>query len=870
MKMKKKPNYYEHDKMVNYQKAGKYWILPFKKVFDLFQSNEKGLTDSEAQDRLKKYGYNEIVEKEKRQGMDIFFSQFKNPLILVLIIATIIAYFLHDKLGAIVILAIVFINTFLGFFQEYRAEKALRELKKYVTFKARVLRGGEISEIASKNIVLGDIVYLNIGDMIPADIRLFHVEDMTTDESSLTGESIPVLKGVEPISEQYSLPQDITNVAFMGTSVTSGSGRGIVIATVRDTFFGKTAVYLKEKPLEGDFQKNIRKFSNFLLKIIIVMTIFIFVANAILGKDIFSSFLFALALAVGITPETLPIVITISLSKGAIKMAKEKVIIKKLSTIENFGNMDTLCTDKTGTLTEGKLSLYDHITIDGQKDDNLVLYGSLCNSAEEGKDNKLFGNPIDKAIWQSQKVIQLKSALSRYKIIRVYGFDFERKRMSAVVETDKHIIVIAKGAFESILEVCNSAMVNGHMIKLYNELISTIHDKITDYENEGYRIIAIATKPLNELSISKDNLEKELILLGFLLFLDPPKQTAKGSLKILQNLKVNIKVLSGDSPIITRKICKEVGLPIVDDKVIIGEEFDHLNEDEFRKYCYKYNVFARITPEQKYKIVASLKSQGHIVGFMGDGINDAPALKVADVGISVDTATGIAKEAADIILLQKSLRVLAHGIIEGRKTFTNITKYILNTISANFGNMFTVALSSLFLKFIPLLPSQILLNNFMSDMPLLTISTDNVDKEFLKRPRRWNIKVISMFMTYFGLISTFFDLVLIFTLIFFIKTEPELFRTAWFLESALSEIMVTFSIRTKLLFLKSMPSRWLLITSLFTSLTVITLINTTFGNRFFAFVKLPLTVVILISVILTAYFITIEITKKYFFKKYEF
>jgi len=769
-------------------------------------------------------------------------------------------------------LAIVFINTVLGFFQEYRAEKALRELKKYITFKTRVLRGGKISEITSKNIVLGDIVYLNIGDMIPADIRLFHVEDMTTDESSLTGESIPVLKGVEPISEQYSLPQDITNVAFMGTSLASGLGRGIVIATVRDTFFGKTAAYLKEKPLEseGDFQKNIRKFSNFLLKIIIAMTIFIFVVNAILGKDIFSSFLFALALAVGITPETLPIIITITLSKGAIKMAKEKVIIKKLSEIENFGNMDILCTDKTGTLTEGKLSLYDHINVDGQKDDNLVLYGLLCNSTEEGKNNKLFGNPIDKAIWQSQKVIQLKPALSKHKIIRVYGFDFKRKRMSAVVETDKRMIVIAKGAFESILEICNSAMVNGHAINLNNKLISTINNKITDYENKGYRIIAIATKTLNGLSISKNNLEKGLILLGFLLFSDSPKHTVKESLKILQNLKVNIKVLSGDSPIITRKICKEVELPIVDDKVIIGEEFNHLNEDEFRKYCYKYNVFARITPEQKYKIVASLKSQGHIVGFMGDGINDAPALKLADIGISVDTATGIAKEAADIILLQRSLRVLAHGIIEGRKTFTNITKYILNTISANFGNMFTVALSSLFLKFIPLLPSQILLNNFMSDMPLLTISTDNVDKEFLKRPRRWNIKGISMFMMYFGLISTFFDLVMIFILIFFIKTEPELFRTAWFLESALSEIMVTFSIRTKLLFLKSIPGRWLLITSLFTSLTLIMLINTTFGNRFFSFVKLPPAVVILISVILTTYFITIEIAKRYFYKKYEY
>jgi len=853
----------------NQDEKSLFWTSPVQKVFNFLDSSEKGLKSQEARTRLQKYGFNEIAANERRRGLDILISQFKNSLILVLIAASVIAYFLDDRIDAFVILSIVMLNAILGFFQEYRAENALRALKKYLTQKANVLREGEVTEINAKEIVPGDVVFLDIGDMIPADIRLIKSEEMTTDESSLTGESLPVVKTNEPLERSRSLPQQLTNIAFMGTSVASGSGHGMVITTGKDTFFGKTASILKKAPDEGDFQKNIRNFSNFLLKVIIGMTAFIFITNALLQKGIFSSFLFALALAVGLIPEALPIIITIALSRGALEMAKQKVIIKRLAAVEDFGNIDTLCCDKTGTLTEGEISLSDYVLMNGKKEERLILYGLLCNSARHKKGNKVLGNPMDKAIWQSKLSEQFKTDLNKYEMIKKNEFDFERKIISVMVRNKSKTTVIAKGAVESILPVSSSVLIDGKIKKLSSKLTSMILTKVSDYEKGGYRILAIATRETDGLKADKTNIEKGLNLEGFLLFLDQPKKAARNSLKILQDLEVEIKVISGDSPVITRKICNDVGLIIQDDRVITGDDLAHLNKNEFKKYCHKFNIFARVTPEQKYKIVASLRKEGHIVGFLGDGINDVPALKAADVGISVNTASNIAKEAADIILLQKSLHVLSHGIIEGRRTFANITKYILNTISANYGNMFTVASSSLFLKFIPLLPSQILLNNFISDIPLLTISTDNVDKEFLRKPRRWDIKLISKFMIYFGAISTFFDLALILALIFIIKADTQIFRTAWFLESALSEIIVTFSIRTRLSFFKSMPSRLLLVISVFTGLITVILINTLFGNRFFEFVRMPLNVVVLIALILVSYFITIEVAKKYFFKKYE-
>lgn len=851
-----------------------FWTSSIQKIFELLDSSEEGLSEQEARVRAQKHGLNEIKAKERRTGLEILLSQFTNSLVIILIIASIIAYFLGEKIESLVITSIVILNAIVGFLQEYHAERALRALKKYLINRANVMREGKLVTIDVKGIVPGDIVYLNIGDMIPADIRLIQSEELNTDESSLTGESLPVLKSSAPLGQDFHLPQDLNNIAFMGTSVAGGSGYGVVIGTGKDTFLGKTASYLKSTSEEGDLQKNIRIFSNFLLKIILAMTIFIFIVNTLLAKGVFNSLLFALALAVGLTPEALPIIITISLSRGAFKMAEQKVVTKKLASVEDFGNIDILCCDKTGTLTEGIISLSDYLSIDGNREGRLILYGLLCNSGQKGQDSKVFANTMDRAIWQSKPAENLKSEVKHFETIASNGFDFKRRRMSVMVRGSGKTMVIAKGAVESILSVSSSVFINGKVIPLNDEISEMIGKKISDYEQNGYRMLAIATKEMTSLSDSiadteKEHLEKDLNIEGFLLFLDKAKKTVKESLKILQKLKVETKIISGDSPHITRKICNDVGLVIREDRVITGDDLNNLNEDKFKEYCRRYNIFTRVTPEQKFEIVSSLKKEGHIVGFLGDGINDAPALKAADVGISVNTASDIAKEAADIILLQKSLRVLSSGIREGRKTFANITKYILNTISANFGNMFTVAFSSLFLKFIPLLPSQILLNNFVSDAPLMTISTDNVDEEFLRRPRRWNIKLISKFMVYFGIISTFFDLALVLPLILILKVEPQVFRTAWFCESVLSELLITFSIRTRLLFFKSKPSKLLLFTSLIAMTIIIFLIDTSFGNEFFEFVRLPVNVILLIAGVLIAYFIAVEVVKRNFFQKFE-
>ncbi|MDH4220253.1 MAG: magnesium-translocating P-type ATPase [Candidatus Aminicenantes bacterium] len=851
------------------KKAGlPFWAQSDEEVYRYFESSPDGLLEAEAKKRLREYGPNEIARKDKRHGLEIFLSQFKNALVFVLIVAAVIAFFLHDRIDALVIFVIVMMNSILGFFQEYRAERALRELKKYITQTTKVVRDGNIEEIDAKEIVPGDIIPLGLGDVVVADLRILHAESLSTDESALTGESMPVAKNNSTIAEEPDLPQYLSNIGFMGTSVVSGSGRGLVIATGKDTFFGKTSAFIEQTPHEGDFQRNVKKFSNFLLIVILSMTVFIFASNALLHKGIFESFLFALALAVGITPEVLPIIMTITLSNGALRMAKEKVVVKRLVAVEDFGNIDTLCCDKTGTLTEGEVSLSDNANLDGQKDEKLVLYGLLCNSAFIAKEKKIFGNPIDKAIWQAAQSARLEHEVKQYVLIDRNEFDFERKRMSVLVKRNNIKTLIAKGAPESIVKICGSATLQGKAKALTPDLTSAILKKIAEYETNGYRVIALTDRFLDREKIELED-ESGLNLLGFLLFLDPPKPTVKKSLKILQGLGVKIKVISGDSPTITRKICQDVGLRIAEDRVIVGDELEHLDEAEFKEYARKYDVFTRVSPEHKFRIVESLKREQHIVGFLGDGINDAPALKVADVGISVDSATGIAKETADIILLRKSLRVLAHGIIEGRKTFSNITKYIFNTISANYGNMFTIAFSSLFLKFIPLLPSQILLNNFVSDVPLLMISTDNVDEEFLKRPRRWSIKLIFGFMTYFGLISTFFDLVLILGLILVIKSGTELFRTAWFVESVLSELMITFAIRTRQPFFKSRPSRWLLIASVVAGIVSVAITFLVIGHTLFEFVRIPVSILIFIGGILLVYFFTVELAKKHFFKKHE-
>jgi P-type Mg2+ transporter len=843
------------------------WAQSPEQLLKSFQSSENGLTSKETAKRLDEYGLNEISRKEKRPAFQILLAQLTNPLVFVLIIASIIAFFLGEKNDAIIILAIILINAILGFTQEYRAEKTVRALRKLISQKATVLRDGKKMEIDAKMIVPGDIVHLGIGDIVPADIRLFKLEDMSIDESSLTGESVPVIKTAAVTQQEKTLPQYLKNMAFMGTHIIGGEGYGLVISTGESTFFGKTASYLKEPETISDFEKSISNFSGFLLKVILAMTLLIFIVNAVLHHGLLESFLFALALAVGITPEALPVIITISLSKGARLLAQKHVIVKKLSSIEDLGNMDILCTDKTGTLTEGKLALENFLNPDHQPDENLIIYGLLCNDAVVGG-KKVVGNLVDRAIWESGHIKKVMKRYHSYRILDQNEFDFHRRRMSVVAKgSDGKSWLIVKGSPESIQDTATRIRINGRDEKLTKDRLQNYLKLINNYRKQGYTTIGIAVKEWNGgNSTSKD--ECDLTIAGFLIFMDPPRSTAKTSIRQMEKLGVEIKVLSGDDPLVTEVICRKVGLEILGGRIYTGDELDLLNDAEFAEVVEKYNVFSRITPEHKYRIVKTLNTgENRTIAFIGDGINDAPAIKIADVGISVNTATDIAKEAADIILLQQSLGVIVNGIIEGRRIFTNITKYILNTISANYGNMFTMAASSFFLKFIPLLPSQILLNNLVTDTPMVAIAGDNIDSEMLKKPKKLDIKMIRKFMSYFGLISTVFDMTLILTLLFVLKAEPQLFRTAWFFESALSEVVVTFAIRTQKPFYRSMPSRLLLGISAAVVIMLVLLVYTPIGN-IFEFVTLNTTMILFIIGIVAAYFTAAEIAKKRFFRKY--
>jgi len=843
------------------------WSLSEKEVLKHLSTRPSGLSSVEAQERLRQHGPNKVLGKEQRSVLSVLIFQFQNWLIITLLLATAISYLLGERLDAAVIFSLVILSVFLGFFQEYRAEKALAKLKKYITHKAHALRDGRWIRLNSQDLVGGDIVSLQLGNRVPADIRLLSCNGLMIDEAVLTGESFPVLKKSGSVSKEYTQPQKLSNMAFMGTFVSAGIGQGVVTAIGDQTFLGKTVKILEEKAPPSDFQKETRKFSAFLFRVTLIMALFVFSSNAILGKGILTSLLFALALAVGITPELLPVITTVTLSQGALRMAKRKVVVKRLISIEDLGNIDTLCTDKTGVLTEGIFSLVDSLDLDGKSNQEILLDALLCSSWFEDRVRGAASSPIDIAIWESRKATKLKEKVRECHFVARNEFDSVRKRNSVVVRSKEDTWMIVKGATESVLDASTQVMRKGRRVRIDNFTRESILHEVRKMEESGYRVMALAKRKLQPAESTPQ--EENLIFEGYLLFSDPVKKTAMESLQFLERLGVGIKVISGDSPTVVKKVAKETGLLASGSEVITGDILAKLKRGEFEEVVKRYNLFGRVTPDQKHQIVVSLTKEGHIVGFLGDGVNDAPALKAADVGIAVDTGTEIAKEAADIVLLKKDLTVLAKGIETGRKTFGNITKYILNTISANYGNMFTVMLSSLFLRFIPLLPSQILLNNFISDIPLLTIVTDNVDRGFIRKPGRWDIQMIARFMVYFGLLSSFFDLSLILPLLVLWKLDPSVFRTAWFVESALSEMIVTFAIRTRLPFYRSAPSRWLLAASVFSSLAVVGLPFLKIGHSLFAFTLLPPLVWVWIVCVLTSYFGAIEFVKKRFFAESE-
>lgn len=850
------------------------WELPPEEVLSELKTTPRGVSKEEADKRLREFGLNEVITYKKLSSLLLFISQFRSPLIYILIVATLIAALAGELTDAIIIFFIVIANSIIGFVLERRSGKALEKLRKYVRYNVKVIRDGKKIVMDSTQLVPGDLVELTVGDMVPADIRLISCENLTTNESALTGESLPVEKTYEPIKAK-PIPQELSNFVFMSTSVISGIATGVVVSTGKQTFFGRAAKYLAEGIGETEFSKSVSRFSRFLVEIVVVMTIFVFAANAFLGRPLIDSLLFTLALAVGITPEALPFVITVSLSKGSLEMAKRKVIVKRLDSIEDIGNMDVLCTDKTGTLTENVVTVENYFTVDNKPSETVIeLAAVACDvTIQRGK---AVGNPIDSAVCNYVFKKLGQGRITMYKRLQLIPFDFSRRRISVVAEKDGKYLLVCKGAPESVIAICKDVHVSDS-----NEPISSLEESLKEiymtWSRSGYRVIGVGVKELSEedaksgRKISPQD-ENGLTFIGFVTFLDPPKKDAVKAIATFKRLKIDLKIVSGDEPNVTAEICRSVGIPIEGGGVVTGNELEGMDGEQLSEVVEKHNVFARVTPEQKVEIIKALKENDHVVGFLGDGVNDAPALRVSDVGISVDTAVDVAKEAADIILLQKRLGAIARGVIEGRKTFGNTIKYILNTLSANFGNMLTIAFASVFLPFIPLLPTQVLLLNLLSDAPLLMISTDNVDKEYLKSPKRWNMRFLSEAMMFFGLISTMFDLLTMQVLRILFQQDLNfelLFRTGWFLQSVLSEMFVTFSIRTHLAFYRSKPSGWLIGTTEIILLLVLSIVYSPMGEAF-KFTAPSAYLLMIIMLILLSYFILLELVKKPFFRRQRF
>jgi P-type Mg2+ transporter len=830
-----------------------FWNLDSTEIIKNLETSAEGLTSNEAKNRLSLFGPNILKPKKKFGVFSIFISQFKSPIILILIFAAGLSFFLKDPSDAVIILSIVLISSILGFWQEFRATTTTNKLLETIRIKVNVLRDNKDLEIPLEEIVLGDIIILNAGDIIPADCLIIESEDLFVNESTLTGETYPAEKKAGILPSETPISKRI-NCLFMGTNVVSGTGKVVVASTGKSTEFGKISERLKLRPPETEFEHSIKRFGYFLMEITAVLVIAIFTVNIFLRRPFLDSFLFSLALAVGLTPQLLPAIISVNLARGTKRLADLKVIVKHLSSIENFGSMNIFCSDKTGTLTEGVMYLNSATDMFGGKSDKVLFYAYLNSFYETG-----FVNPIDEVL-RSLKGYDLSKHLDLDEI----PYDFIRKRLSILVSSENGSIMITKGAFDNILDVCTlSESENGALIKI-EEVKDKIQKIFKDYSSQGLRTLGIAYKNIGkEVSITKEN-ESEMIFLGFLTFEDKPKERIVETIEELKKLGVSLKIITGDNKVVATSIAKKAGLknPIV----ITGSDLNKIIDEALLKNVNEADVFAEVEPNQKERIIIALKKAGNVVGYMGDGINDASALHASDVGISVNSAADVAKQTADIILLEKDLKVLSKGIQEGRAIFANTLKYIYMATSANFGNMFSMAGASLFLSFLPFLPKQILLTNLMTDFPEMTIATDNVDKEMTDVPRRFNMKFIRNFMLTFGLISSVFDFATFSILLLVMHATTEQFRTGWFLESVISASIIVLAIRTRRPIFKSKPGKYLLISTLLILIVTLFLPYTPLST-IFGFKPLPFTFLLVLAAIVILYIVVVEIAKKIFYKR---
>jgi P-type Mg2+ transporter len=784
-------------------RAGGVQSLPQQELFEQLHTSEQGLTEQEAQRRLWEIGPNETVGVRNTTAIVQLLRLFLNPLIIILLLASCVSAFLGDVINASIIVTMVLLGVSLNFIQTYRSQRVVERLRAGVAPTATVLRNGRWAELPRRVLVPGDVIRLAAGDLVPADAHLLSAVDLHVQQAALTGESMPVEKraGDQKTTSQ-NLAEAPTSVC-LGTSVVSGSATALITATGRNTAFGDIVERLAHRPPETEFERGIRRFGFLILQTVFFLILFVFLAGVAFHHPLFESVLFAIALAVGLTPEFLPMITTVTLGQGAARMAKQKVIVKHLESMQNFGSIDVLCSDKTGTLTSGNMALDQHLDLHEQPSERVLLFAYLNSLYETG-----IKSPLDAAIMQHESL-----DVSSYKKLGEVPFDFERRRLSVVVESgDAGPLLITKGAPESVVGVCSMYEVDNEQKALDGEARTRCEATYQRLSTQGFRILALAYRPVPAQQAYQAADEHDLVLLGFLTFSDPPLADVAEVLQALSRDGVQVKILTGDNELVTGHVCSQVGLD--GSQMVLGSELDHMSDAALAHVVEQTNVFARVSPAQKNRIIMALKSRHHVVGFLGDGINDAPSLHAADVGISVATAVDVAKDAAAIILLERSLQVLHNGILEGRKAFGNVIKYLLMGTSSNFGNMFSMAGAFVFLPFLPMLPTQILLNNFLYDLAQVTIPTDNVDPSFIQKPQRWNIGLIRDFMVFIGPISSIYDFLTFFMMLWVFHASAPLFHTGWFVESLATQTLVLFIIRTASNPLRSRPSLPLALTTL--------------------------------------------------------
>ncbi len=848
-----------------------FWATSVADLLAELDTARTGLGSSEAARRLLQYGPNTLHARRRTDTLSLLFRQFNNPIILILIAAAGLSLFLHDRVDAAIILGIVTVSGLLGFWQERGATDAVEKLLAIVEVEASVLRDGQPQDVRVEAVVRGDVIRLSAGDIVPGDSLLLESNALFVDEATLTGETYPVEKEVGLLPAETPLAKR-TNSLFMGTHVVSGTAAAVVVHTARDTEFGRVSERLRLRAAETEFEHGVRRFGHFLLEVTLVMVLGIFAVNVYLHRPVLDSFLFSMALAVGLTPQLLPAIISINLAHGAKRMAQEKVIVKRLAAIENLGSMNVLCSDKTGTLTQGEVRLHAALDAEGAPSERVFQLAYLNASYEAG-----FQNPIDAAIRDhAARNAPATPDLSVYERLGEVPYDFVRKRLTILVAQGERRFMITKGTLANVLEVCTKVETATAKAPEAGELgagrVETgdleavrarIQERYAALSTEGYRVLGVAYRDVpSATEISRED-EQDMTFAGFLAFSDPPKEAIVETLRDLRALGVQVKMITGDNPLVAAAVGRRVGLSA--EALLTAADLRRLSDEALRTRAGDVDIFADIEPNQKERIILALRKAGNVVGYMGDGINDASALHAADVGISVDTAADVAKEAADFVLLEKDLAVLGRGVSEGRRTFSNTLKYVFMATSANFGNMFSMAGASLFLPFLPLLPKQVLLTNLMTDFPEMTIASDNVDPELVAVPRRWDIRFIRRFMVVFGCLSSVFDYATFGVLLFIFHAAEAEFRTAWFIESVISASLVVLVIRTRRSIFRSAPSWKLLIATLVVVAAVIALPFTPLRGPL-GFAGLRPVVFAVIGGIIATYVLAAEVVKWLFYR----